>query len=192
MGESNLRIENLTHWRTDHLRALVARVAQEELDPKKRRTYKVVVGYNRGRGRGGYSSGHAMYHGSTAYVNVPTDVVDRVDFVHTVAHEIAHSRGMHHRMMSGSRRYNRVPEYREFYSWAAELPLERQVAPVKTRAKRLEVASASADKMVAKWTRRLKLAKTMLHKWERRRGRLVTRIGKEDATTGADTREETT
>jgi hypothetical protein len=177
-----MKVENLTHWRTDHLRAFVVRVAAEELDPEVRRHYRVVFGYNRQRGKGGGVSGYAYYGGRTAHVNVPSDEVDRVNLAHTIAHEMAHSRGMRHRAMRGSRRYTYAEGWRGFYSWAEAMPLERKALPpsltVNDRARRKHM---TAEFAAARWRRKANLAKTMLRKWERRLRRLKARIKRMEA-----------
>ena len=165
-----MRIVNATAWRTDHLRAIIRRIASDELDAERRRRYVVKIGYNRGVGRGGYSSGHAAYHGTVAHVNVPSDVVDQVDFAHTVAHEMAHSRGMRHAQMRVSRRYSRnVEGWRDYYSWAARLPIERKLvkaAPTHDdrRARRL----AHAEAMLARWETKAKTASRRAARWRGR------------------------
>lgn len=52
-----MKIINKTHWQTEHLKAIISRVAQNELDPKHRKHLVVTVGYN--RSKSGHSSGHA-------------------------------------------------------------------------------------------------------------------------------------
>jgi hypothetical protein len=165
-----VRIDNHTHWRTDHLRAFAVRVAQEELDPGKRRRFVLTVTYGH---RGPGVSGSASYNSVQATICVGSDEVDKANLAHTIAHEMAHTRGMRHPAMRGSRRYSYVEGWQNFYSWANELPLERKLKPVRPAKKTTDV-----DGMVAKWHRRLKLARTMLRKWERRQRRLRARIGK--------------
>ena len=164
-----MRVQNATHWRTDHLRAIITRVAQDELDPERRRRYVVKVGYNHSRNTGGSCSGHAAYHGRVACVNVPSDTVDAVDFAHVVAHEMAHSRGMKHVAMRGSRRYNRIEGWRDYYSWAAALLIERKPERARpTRNDRRALRLSHAETMLARWERKAKAATRRAARWRGR------------------------
>ncbi len=61
-----MKIRNLTAWRTDHLRAILQKAAENELEPAKRKVLTVTVSYT----RGGYSSGCAWIGGRTAVVRI--------------------------------------------------------------------------------------------------------------------------
>lgn len=169
---AEVKVINRTHWRTDHLKAIINRVAQAELDPVKRKRYVVEVTYNRGRGRGGYCSGWAAYHGSTAQVMVPSDMVDVIDLAHTAAHEMAHSRGMtHHQMGRYSARYKRNHGWRDFYVWAEEMPLEKKPIKRKERPAPIDRATtglSQAQEKIEEWQRRVKRAQAKIKFWRRR------------------------
>ncbi len=163
-----MKVDNRTHWRTDHLRAFLSRVAADELEPQKRKRLRVEVRYNRQRDRG-YCSGEAVVGGCWIKVMVPSQVVDRVDLAGVIAHEMAHARGMGHDRMRGCGRYRRVEGHRERYAWAESLPLERKpraAAPSleERRAGRREHALS----MVRKWEAKRRLATTKLRLWTRR------------------------
>ena len=173
-----MKLINKTHWRSDHIMAFVKRVAEAELDPPQRKGYVVEVGYTRRRGV--LCTGYAYYHSKKIWVNVPSDNILRDDLAHVIAHEMAHTRGMRHRAMRGSARYQRVPGYAQYYAWANELPLEqvqiervpRAVRTAAKRDKKLEQAQAA----LARWERRAKLAATKLKVWRRKVRRLEATI----------------
>ncbi len=127
-----MQLINHTHWRSDHLRAIIDRVALEELSPQQCKTVVIHITY--GSRRSG-SSGHT-YSGGSGLVKhdgkwvpyrvrlcVSSQEIDRVDFAGMAAHEFAHVRGMGHRDMR-TPRYRRIGNYRELYAWAEGLPLE--------------------------------------------------------------------
>ncbi len=163
-----MRIENRTHWRTDHLRAFLYRVGKEELEASTRKALRVTVSYNRQRDRGS-CSGWAVLGALRIKILVPSLRVDKVDLAHTIAHEMAHARGVGHRGMTGAKRYQRVDGHRDFYSWAESFPLEKKQDPPRLSAQaRAEKRREHLRRLIARWERREKLAKTMLRKWRRR------------------------
>ena len=81
-----------------------------------------------------------------------SDVVDMVNLAHTLAHEMAHTRGVRHSHMRGSRRYSYVDGWRDYYAWAQAFPIERTAAKPKPttderRVQRLE----RAQRTLALW-----------------------------------------
>jgi hypothetical protein len=164
-----VRLLNSTHWQTADLARIVRRVAAEELNPNHTRAFTVYVRYNRGGDKSTYSSGCAPVHGNWIRVMVPSGAVDPVDFAHVVAHEFAHARGMEHKDMRGSRRYQRVAGYRDFYAWAADMPItKRQQAPRPTVEDRRDARFAHAVAKVLEWETKLKRTQTALKKWRRK------------------------
>lgn len=168
-----MRIVNETRWRTDHLRALIAKVAADELDPAARRTLRVRVRYKVRRGWRrsiGATSGLAVIGGCSMTLYLPTgDVVDRRRFTKIVAHECAHIRGLTHAQMRGSSRYTWISGWAERYAWAEALPLERKAAlPKPTAEARLARRLAHAAAMQARWERRLKIAQGRVRRWRGR------------------------
>lgn len=160
-----MRIINETHWRTDHLRAFISRVAQDELNPKQRKRLVITVVYTRGRHHS--SSGYAYYHSNIARVRLPSEGPDKIDFAHVIAHELAHTRGMKHRAMTGDPRYDRMPRTREIYAWAADLPLEKKVVAPKQRPGH-EEKLAHAQQMLNLNASKMKRYATICKKWRRR------------------------
>lgn len=162
-----MRIKNETHWRTDHLAAIVKRVAQYELDPERRRSFVVFVRYGRGRkGRTGVS-GQAPYHGQRITLFLARNGVDPCSLAHTAAHEFAHARGMRHPAMRGSTRYRYVDGWREQVAWAASMPVETQ-PNIATARPTADSKLETAKQRVESWQRKLKLADTYLKKWTRK------------------------
>lgn len=178
-----MRIVNETGWRTADLRAIAARVAATELDPEaaRRVTIRFVTGRRRGwlaatsvRG----SSGYATLGGTRATIRIDPVAPDRVDLAHVIGHEMAHLRGMTHRRMRGAVRYDgrRLPGYRAFVEWAADMPLDRTPArparprpdPAAVAARRRTDALEHAAAMVRAWTTRHRRATTILAGWRRR------------------------
>lgn len=184
-----MKIDNRTHWNTAHLRAIITRVAIDELDPAQRRhvTVRVVYGKN-GRGSSGVAYGRSLAVVRVASGNptwrtkhgVPEPPVDKVDFAGTVAHELAHLRGVKHSQMRGCPRYRRVDGHRDRYAWAEAMRLERKtkpcpVDPAARKAARRVMQLVSAQRKVEEWQRRVRLAQGRLRGWTQRLRRLEKR-----------------
>ena len=126
-----MKIINRTHWRTDHLRAFLSRVAETELTAGRRKRLTIELKYNRQKDRG-LCSGHAQCPGDRMTVMVPSLLVNKVDLAMVIAHEMAHTRGVRHAAMRGNPAYRRVhPRTESIYSWAVDQPLEMK--PKRTR-----------------------------------------------------------
>jgi hypothetical protein len=158
-----MQIVNKTHWRTGHLRAFIQRVALGEIEAPARKALQVTVKYNRQKDQGS-CSGRASLTQPVITIMVPSQVVDRVDLAHTIAHELAHTRGMQHHQMNRNPQYYRIGNWRERYAWAETMPLQRSTP--KTRPKgdaqvqRYHRALASEKR----WQTKLKRAQTALKK----------------------------
>lgn len=63
-----MKITNGTHWRTDHLKAILQRAAEQELEPAKRKAVIVTVSYS---ARHGSSSGCASIGGRHMTMRLP-------------------------------------------------------------------------------------------------------------------------
>lgn len=181
-----MKITNRTKWRTDHLRAFITRVAQDELDARDRKRVHVEVVYNRAGKAHSYVSGHAYvgkkgeagFVARSMVIKVGAWSIDRIDLAITIAHEMAHLRGLGHWDMRQSPRYTRVSgnevgSSAVHYIWALDLPMEPQPTPVRPaladrRAARLE----HATRMVAKWTQKELAARRRLMTWRVRMVRM--------------------
>ena len=181
-----MKIVNKTHWRTSHLRDFIRRVALSEIEAPARKALHVVVKYNHQKGQGS-CSGRASLARPVITIMVPSQVVDRVDLAHTIAHELAHTRGMQHRQMNRNPQYCRIGDWRQRYAWAEMMPLERSMPKAKPKAdaqmQRYQRALASEKR----WLTKLKRAQTALAKLRsklRYYERVLTAAGKLPKTDG--------
>ena len=163
-----VKIRNETPYRTDHLRAFVTRVAADELDTAQRRTLHVIFSSKVRRGwrrAAGATSGWAVIGGSRMTVFL-TGAVDRRRLAHTLAHEMAHIRGMRHPEMRGSPRYTWASGWEALYAYADALPMDRAARPAKPSAwDRAAARLAHAQQMLARWERRAKAAQGRARRW---------------------------
>jgi len=171
-----MRLINKTHWRTDHLRAIIQRVALEELQPAERKRMTVTIQYGHGRRLGHAPFGQksigqfcAWNSGRiTLFVNREGVESKRDQLAHTAAHEFAHTRGMRHHEMAGPR-YNWDVGWESLYAWAVEMPLEKKVVrPAPRPEEIMEKRRGVALLQLAKWLTRVKRAQTCLKRWQRR------------------------
>jgi len=175
-----MRVVNETSYRTDHLRAIAARVAKVEIeDASARKRLVVVFKYRRGArwlapGSDTSASGHASM-GSNRYpgramILVTRSGIDHTDLAFVLTHELAHTRGMGHAMMRGSSIYRREGEWRTRYAWAEAMPID--LKPVKgkkvvTPEVALAMKIALARRREKEWTTRARRAATALKKYKR-------------------------
>jgi len=168
-----MKVVNETHWRTDHLRRFLYAVGREELEPEDLRRLHVRVIYGRGRHyRYGSTGGYAWYNSTQMVLKMPQEIVisyTRRSLAMTIAHEMAHCRGMQHRDMRDSPRYSFVDGWWERYAWANDLPLEKK-APKKKKP-RLTGEALAAERaehfrgLLAQWETRAKRAATAIKKY---------------------------
>ena len=171
-----MKIVNKTRWKTAHLKAILQRAAEQELEPVKRKALHVTVSYT----RGAHSSGCAYIKGRYATVRIrhpysrswrakhdkasaeqTRELV--LHFASVAVHEFAHIRGMDHQNMPAN--YKWSGRWREYVAWAAAMPLE--VQPVKTKAKvPVDAKLEHARKMLKLAATRVKRAQTIAKKWK--------------------------
>lgn len=162
-----IKLTNKTHYRDDHIRAFLVRGIQAErpdLCKALARPMNVRIVYRRNTSG---SSGCAYLHSHWMTVRLPksTAMVDKVDFAHVIAHELAHTRGLDHRRMNSCATYGRVGRWRELYAWANNLPLEVKLKTAKMRP--APVAKlAHCQRMLKAAMTREKRATTLRKKWE--------------------------
>lgn len=88
------------------------------------------------------------------------------------AHEFAHIRGQHHRYMAGYLRW--VAGWEAKFQWARALPLEqRAVKPALAQDARVERRLVHIQAKGREAATRLKRAKTLFQKWQRRERRIM-------------------
>jgi hypothetical protein len=158
-----MKIVNKTHWRTNHLRSFIQRIAKVEIDGPTHKALHVTIKYNRQKDRG-WCSGNARLKRPIMTIMVPSQVVDRIDLAHVIAHELAHTRGMKHHQMNRNPQYTRVGDWRDRYAWAETMPLEK--AGPKAR-KKPDVQLQRYTRALAaqqRWETKLKRAQQALKK----------------------------
>ncbi len=130
-------ILNGSSWSTADIRAIAARVVTAELSPKEARRLTIVlreqpVGVTSTdgakQGIGWATLGSVNDPVFRIWIDLPAANVrihnaDPVQLAHTIAHEIAHCRGLDHDAMQGDNRYDYSAGWRERYAWAATMPL---------------------------------------------------------------------
>ena len=170
-----MKIINRTIWRTDHLKAILQKAAEIELEPAKRKVLVVTVSYTRGH----YSSGCAYLGGRHATVRIqhPESRSRRIaaqpspeqkqelviHFASVAAHEFAHIRGADHQTMSA--KYKWTGSWREYVAWAADMSLEPKPAKAIIKPS-IDAKLDHVLAMKAKAVTRVKRATTLLNKWK--------------------------
>jgi hypothetical protein len=128
-----MELDNRTSWRTEHLRAFVETVAELHLPRRAVARLRVRVVYRRDRNttRPGFVAGRAELGswdrpGREVTLKVSRSEIEPESLAQTIAHEIAHLRGLHHRQMAGDPRYTTTGDaMRAWYAWTRTLPLDR-------------------------------------------------------------------
>ncbi|MEW6210613.1 MAG: hypothetical protein AB1631_19775 [Acidobacteriota bacterium] len=161
-----MKIRNDTDYRTDHLRAIIQRVAVAELDPNDRKRLLVEVAYRR---NGQQTIGKGAIGALWIRLTIERDTPDKVLFAHIVAHELAHNRGLQHRGMKGSIRYDYVDGWREYYGWAEAMPLEKKELKTKPKSDLQIMRYQRVLELEKGWRTKLKRAETALKKLRRKR-----------------------
>ncbi len=166
-----MRLINKTGWSNRHLKALLQRAAEMELESEHRRRMVVQVRYTRGPYSG--CSGYAWIKSNHCIVRIPSVIHQsldmtkvRRDFAHVAAHEFAHCRGVEHRHMRG---YLMHRGGYEKFLWADKLPLEPSTPkPTAKKTVTYDSRAAHADAMIVQWTSKHKRAATGLRTWRRK------------------------
>jgi hypothetical protein len=154
-----MKVINKTHFRTDDLRRILQRVAEEELETTKRKRLRVEVRYTRGEG----CSGLAHTGRSYCIVRLWKHGPDAAMFASVAAHEYAHLRGMSHVNMPTRYKWA-SPTWRARYEWAREYGIRRKDMKKRTRPD-VETKLAHAEKMHTQALTRQKRATTIAKKW---------------------------
>lgn len=164
-----MKLINRTHWNTLQLKAILMRVAREELDAEQRKNLTVTIVYTRRAGSTD-SSGCAWVGSRRAVVRLSKHTPDTVDFAFVAAHEFAHIRGQHHSDMSKYYKRHAAQTYAA-WQWARDFKLEvkEKKKRVVTSEERVEKKLSNVIKLEKKWTTKLKRAQTALKKLRRSR-----------------------
>lgn len=181
-----MKVENKTLYRTDHIRAIIYETLRRiplGVPADWMRLLRVEVTYN--RHKEGSSSGLTWLNKPSMRLMLPRAQVDKVDFAHTIAHEIAHTRGFTHNDMRGVAWYNRVGRWRELYAFAEEMPLgQKEEKGVRCPAVGLqERRYRRVLEQETTWARKLKLAQTKVKKLKAKRRYYERALAAKKATT---------
>jgi hypothetical protein len=158
-----MQIRNRTHWRTADLKAILSKVARQELNDTDRQRYqrkhlRVDIVYSRGA-----HSGCAWLKSTRMRLRLPKAFVNAVEFAWLCEHELAHVRGQEHRQMAGDVMHF-TERARARYAWAASMPIrtvevKRAVRPAP------DAKLAHAQRMLKVAETRRKRAVTLERKW---------------------------
>jgi hypothetical protein len=158
-----MRVVNNTKWKTAHLHAFLQRCANIELSGKTKEQIVINVKYNRQVNGGCSGYFHLGAIAPVVTIMLPSQTVDKVDLASVAVHEFGHARGLLHGQMRGAPRYRRVGNWRDIYSWANELPLEKKEGKKKQRVTTQDRLT-KIQVCVAQWETKLKRAQTYLKK----------------------------
>jgi len=188
-----MRIVNTTCYQTKQLRAIVARVAADELTAEQRKRLTLHITPTKQQRA---CTGYAYIKGTRAWVRVPTRVELtewlKLDFARVIAHELAHIRGLTgERSMRSSVKYGRrlktdeeKARQRALYGWVLGMPMDRKVAKKKEKLPVVEQAVcetpkperliktereiAKLEKRIKGWQAKKKRAENALKKYARK------------------------
>lgn len=167
-----MKINNSTHWNTRQLKRLILAVAKEEMDAEYLKSYLVTAKYRHFHDRG--ALGRATYgiprnpgRRMTLYLPKPGREFDPVLWAHVVAHEFAHSRGIRHSQMRGSKRYSYVSGWREHYAWAKDYVVAPKAPRVVQIISKQEERYQRVIANLKRWQTKLKRAQNAIKKLTR-------------------------
>jgi len=174
-----MRIKNHTHWRTDDIRRAILPAIRRRLvevptlaRPETYRRLEVTIVYgNKGpTGVGGF----AYYHRPDMTLTVgKAGPIDAVDLASVAGHEADHNRGLKHGDMPNGGMHQRLESWSRH---AVGMTIRRAGPPQQDRATRAadrrDRRRRTAELKVVEWTRKTRLARTKLTKWQRALRRL--------------------
>ena len=158
-----MKLVNQTKYSTRDLRKLVTRIAKDELQPAHAKKAVITFKYWRGNWTGGY----AYYNSNVAYIKLPhpKHKLDLPAIAKTIAHEMAHMRGLKHIDMHCARYSWKHGDYKAFYAWANEYPIRHQEPKAKPVVAPVDAKLDHATKMLAKNEAKLKRTAALVKKW---------------------------
>lgn len=150
-----MKLINRTKYRSDDLRKLIS-AAHFRMHAPVGKTVEVRQGRSRHHGRAALSGGWMM-------ISLPPPGHANVtEVARVLEHEIAHNLGVTHEEMDEAVKYctQEVP-------WANGLELRaKTVKAAPTMEERIAARADKARAMLARWDRKVRLAKTMRAKWQ--------------------------
>lgn len=160
---TTMQITNTTHWRTKDLRAILSRVARQELNDTDRQRFqrkhlRVAIAYSKY-----HHSGCAWLKSTRMRLTIPKAFVNAVEFAWLCEHELAHVRGQQHSQMAGDVMHF-TERARARYAWAASMPI-RKVEVKRAVRPAPDAKLAHAQAMLSKAETRRKRAVTLERKW---------------------------
>jgi hypothetical protein len=186
MPNELLKVRNATAYDTRDIRSAVL-ACEKYLDLRGARDVKVVYSRNRTRSVSGYayypSAGRAEGCGVRLRLPKiqPGQYIDELltcEFLWLVEHELSHSRGVRHPELRGGCA-GKVHGQLRRPNWAEGLQLRLKAPKAKpTPIDRVARRAAKVDADLARWERRLKLAKTKVAKLKAKQRYYLLRAGK--------------
>lgn len=165
-----MQLLNDTNWNTGDLKKFVRVCFKKELvDPN---PYHIFVSTRRANSR---TWGRAPYHYKRVSLYLQPcergqdpleDAIDMATLAHVICHEIAHTQGITHGKMKGTR-YAYPKGWEKFYEWARDYIIRPKLAPaLKVKPDIRQVRYERAKTNLKKAETRLKRAKTLHKKWK--------------------------
>ena len=166
-----MRITNTTDWYYGHLQMFAWKAKLEEEVPRDVWT-KIRVIFRPRRGKHTpYSKCYIAPDTSTIEIGVPKKDVDKEYLARILCWAMACMR-----RYAGQKGRITNPPLPGHLPWAINLPLEKAKLKAVIPSRAMEKKLTNARNMVKVWTRKTKLADTILHKWQRRVKLYETRI----------------
>jgi len=173
-----IKIKNETAWRTDHIRRFIIRCANDVLTDN--RELSILVIYRKGLEPKDQSAGYAWYNSGAVVLKLPRgDQIDKVQFAKLVGHELGHCRGIRHRAMKGNPAFSYQGDYRRYYAWANDLPLEKRRQKSSRRPVGINLAIKRLQDTEAKlqeWNGKKRRAEKAIRKYRQKAGYYQKRV----------------
>lgn len=180
-----MKIENITPFDSEHLRAIAQKVASDELDPHQRNGITIhfvtrkgktqaakrarTIGYY--RRRVGVVPEGLLFNQAIVTIPLTAGKLQPVSTAqHTallLAHEFAEMRGLSHDKMRTPRYFSRG-NWIDFYRWAENFPLQLKAPSVVSPVDVIGSKLSNAMKRRKSAATRHKRASTILKKWDRK------------------------
>lgn len=169
-----MKIKNKTRWRTDQLRAIIHRVAKNEMVSLAGAVFTIVKRHQSNRWSPNYAGGCAYYRMPplvTIKMPDPGYGINKAELAKVIAHELAHCQGVRHNGMPKNGSYRWGGDWKTLYAWADAMPLEAAPEPIKiipTKQEVIEKKRKHAEGKMEIWHHKMGIAKSRFRKWERK------------------------